>query len=157
MKRAEMRQRLQAILFYRFYTEEGHDLLGVSIGFPTSPERFGKEYAENMGYEIRATFRAGGPADTGQHWDDFINHIKRGKEKHLLMPNARSIPDLAQWERLVRIIKRTGKVLHFFNGGSVYHSASTLSDVLEPQRPLWMMRLCTEEGARRRLTRKAPK
>lgn len=151
MRRAELRRRCQAILFYSAYARTPR-ILG-SMGFPDEPKKRGLQYAEHLGLEVRAIFKAGVPNDHGEQWEAFLAQVARGPERHILLPDAHCIAGITQWERLVGAVRRAKKVLHFLKGGIVYHRGSALADFMGFRLPGWMMQLHQAESAERRLAR----
>lgn len=118
----------QATLLCRVSSEK--QAQGYSLDYQAKD---GVAYAQRHGLVITRTDRVEESAskDTRKKWREYLERARQGPESHVLIPRVdrslRNIDDLAE---IVKFPKQTGKVLHFFGDGIVYHSESSPAELL---------------------------
>ena len=102
---------------------------GYSLDFQ---EKGGIAYAERKGFAITRTHRIIESAykDGRVKWEEYLNVARHGPEANILIPRVdRSLRNPADLAIIVNFPKETGKVLHFFDDGIIYHKDSPATDV----------------------------
>lgn len=103
---------------------------GYSLDFQ---EKGGRRYADREGLSIVRTSRvveSAKKADARQQWEEYLAYAASGPEAHVLIPKVdRSLRNPDDLAVVMAFPKKTGKVIHFFDDGIVYHKDSPASDV----------------------------
>ncbi len=117
-----------ATLLCRISSEKQKE--GYSLDFQ---EKGGNTYATNHGLSIKRTRRVTESASKPgrKQWEEYLAYAAEGPEAHVLIPKVdRSLRNPHDLAIIMDFPKKTGKVIHFFDDGIVYHRDSPASDVL---------------------------